>query len=119
MQKQLYPLQTPSDASTLATRNNGVALCQAPPPTARFGATAYALVQITCIYAALNVTGALKHQVTRNAVHGAMAVNYSIAAAQSELARRDGCDPAVATVTTALMAGMAGLALRTLLKEKA
>ena len=31
MQKQLYPKQTPSEASVLATRNNGVALCQARP----------------------------------------------------------------------------------------
>ena len=31
MQKQLYPKQTPSEASVLATRSNGVALCQARP----------------------------------------------------------------------------------------
>lgn len=90
-----------------------------PPTACAAPLTAYALVQITCIYAVLNVSGALKHQATRNAVHSAMAINYSIAAAQSELARRDGCAPAVATVTTALMVGMAGLALRTLKKEKA
>jgi len=100
MLQQLYPKETPSDATVLATRGQGIALCQ-----------------IVCLYGALSATGALKNQATRNAVHAAMSINYGAAAVQSEIARSSGCDNSVATATTLLMAGMAGYALRTLVKE--